>query len=372
MPIQDSIMMPQAEPLTVALAPAQNALHSLFSLIKAEHLSGLGDWVYRTAERLTAQERQRHRLVMIGLHYAVMPEQIWPSFPAYLEHLARCNPMTLHDRMLTSYASIAPLAAEKVLPCADIYPVDYNAVLKDTESYLDFLKERFPVKVIDEELEVQAYRYVIDPPAMRTLIVEHLRHMWDKYLADEWQLVLPMLEDAVSAFQQTNFSAMERFEAARFITGQELEAQHRQDIFACARRVVFVPSAHIGPYLRHVTTNDETYWVIFGARLPEGSQFHAPDLSRTEIVVRLNALADDTRLRILKCIAERGEAASQEVMAALELSQSAASRHLKQLSATGYLTERRCNGAKCYRLNPKRVEDTLRAIAAFLLGSTGE
>ena len=51
----------------------------------------------------------------------------------------------------------------------------------------------------------------------------------------------------------------------------------------------------------------------------------------------------------------------------LDLSQSAASRHLKQLSATGYLIERRCSGAKCYSLNRERVQDTMRAVEAFLL-----
>jgi len=55
-------------------------------------------------------------------------------------------------------------------------------------------------------------------------------------------------------------------------------------------------------------------------------------------------------------------------MTRLELSQSAVSRHLKQLSATGYLNERRCDGAKCYTLDPKRIEDTLHAISLFLLG----
>jgi DNA-binding transcriptional ArsR family regulator len=109
-------------------------------------------------------------------------------------------------------------------------------------------------------------------------------------------------------------------------------------------------------------------WVLFGARLPEGTQFQAPDLSRTEIVVRLSALADDNRLQILKLILEQGELSSQEIMASLEFSQSAASRHLKQLSATGYLSERRCNGAKCYQLNPERIENTLQAVSNFLLG----
>ena len=52
-------------------------------------------------------------------------------------------------------------------------------------------------------------------------------------------------------------------------------------------------------------------------------------------------------------------------MQGLDLSQSAASRHLKQLSATGYLLERRFSGAKCYKLNPQRIRDTF-----FLLGDS--
>jgi DNA-binding MarR family transcriptional regulator len=68
----------------------------------------------------------------------------------------------------------------------------------------------------------------------------------------------------------------------------------------------------------------------------------------------------------LKLVAEAGELRSQDIINRLELSQSAASRHLQQLSATGYLTERRCEGAKCYRLNSERIENTLRAVSAFL------
>jgi DNA-binding transcriptional ArsR family regulator len=110
-------------------------------------------------------------------------------------------------------------------------------------------------------------------------------------------------------------------------------------------------------------------WVIFGARIPEGVQFDAPDLSCAEIVVRLSALADDTRLRLLRLVTEEGELRSQEIMSRMGLSQSAASRQLKQLSATGFLNERRCEGAKCYNLNPERVKDTCNALSGFLLES---
>ena len=89
---------------------------------------------------------------------------------------------------------------------------------------------------------------------------------------------------------------------------------------------------------------------------------------RAEILVRLNALADNNRLRILKRISELGEQSSLEVIEDLGLSQSTVSRHLKQLTATGYLVERRCNGAKCYKLNPERIKVTLEALSAYLLG----
>jgi len=82
---------------------------------------------------------------------------------------------------------------------------------------------------------------------------------------------------------------------------------------------------------------------------------------------RESLMADDVRLHILKLIAEEGELRSKVIMERLELSQSAASRHLNQLSATGYLIERRCSGAKCYSLNGERVQDTLKAVSAFLL-----
>jgi DNA-binding MarR family transcriptional regulator len=75
----------------------------------------------------------------------------------------------------------------------------------------------------------------------------------------------------------------------------------------------------------------------------------------------------ETRLRILRIIAEHGEQRSQEIMEALDLSQSVASRHLSQLSASGFINERRCESAKCYALNPERVSDTLQVIASFLL-----
>jgi DNA-binding transcriptional ArsR family regulator len=370
MPGQDFIVVPDSASVTVALEPAQSAIHSLLLLTKGEEMSGFNEWVTRTAAALTPQEARIHELVTIGVHYAIVPQRSWPSFPAYVDYLAGCDPFSLRDKLMEAYARFPPLEGREFQGMGDEpLPIDVKAVLADVGSYLGFLRERFEADLIDAGLEAEAYSYVIDPPALQELIVSHLRKMWSEYLAPEWERVEPMLQDAVEAWRQVDFAGMTRLQSAELIAGPALEG------FKCciqtierAEHVVFVPSAHVGPYLGTFYAGG-TFWILFGARLPQGAKYHAPDLSRAEVLVRLSALADNNRLRILKMISERGEQRSQDVISSLELSQSTVSRHLKQLCATGYLSERRCNGAKCYELNPERIRDTLQAISAFLLGS---
>jgi DNA-binding transcriptional ArsR family regulator len=355
----------------VGLEPAINAFESLVLLYRAEAASGFDEWVTTTVARLTPEERETHRLLMNGLFYAVVPQTSWPSFPAYLDHLGAMDPVALRDKMLQTYARIPPSDGATCLGMQDEpLAVDTEAILSSVDAYIDFLVARFGVELVDRELERRAYALVVDPPAMQEQIVSHLRKLWETYLAPEWERVKPMLQDAVRAFEQLDLTGKSKLEAAQLISGQELEEVKWKKAFEQAEQVIFIPSAHVGPYVMQLCGGDALR-VFFGARLPEGVPFDAPDLSRAEILVRLNALADNNRLRILRLISERGEQSSQDVMSSLELSQSTASRHLKQLTATGYLAERRCNGSKCYKLNPERIQATLQALSAFLLDGQG-
>ncbi|MBN1316073.1 MAG: winged helix-turn-helix transcriptional regulator [Anaerolineales bacterium] len=369
-PDDSFLVRPSLPSITVSLEPALNAVHSILLVCKADSHSGLGDWIYRTAKALSQRKRRRLRLVMIGLHYAIEPEASYPSFPAFVDHLATRDPRYLREKLLRAYAGIVACDKEETSTPLDYESIDWNSVLANVDNYLAFLDSQFTGCHIDRELEAQAYSYVIDPPAMQDLIVSQLREMWQDYLQPEWTRVEPILLDAVRAFKQIDFSEMDRIEALRLVTGQDLAANmstQKIQWINSAERLIFIPSTHIGPYLG--TYHDESaFKIIFGARLPEGVLFDAPHLSRNEIVVRLNALADDTRLQILKLTLEQGEQRSQDIMEVLDLSQSAASRHLKQLSATGYLIERRCQGAKCYKLNEERIKDTLKAVENFLVG----
>ncbi len=363
MPAQDAtFVLNSPQPIvSVATEPAHNVLNSLNLLNKADETSGYGEWLTQTAASLPAPLAHDNLLILEGLHYAVIPDRSWPSFPAYINHLANLEPELLRDAILHTYINL-PCEGEET-PLAQ--PTD---ILATIGTFLDYLQARFSAKYINLQIESEAYQLLIDPPAMQARIVSHLQTMWDNYFAAEWARVAPMLQASVTAFQQIDFVGMTPWEATRQIIGQEVPEGWRKMLErAELDQLIFVPSAHIGPYLR-VFKTERLFWLFFGARLPQGVQISSPDLSRSELLVRLNALADDTRLRILHLLSQQGELCSKDIMNELALSQSAVSRHLQQLSATGYLSERRVEGAKCYSQSGERVQDTFQALTVFLAG----
>jgi DNA-binding transcriptional ArsR family regulator len=359
LPVSDLLYPGDDRAVFVAREPAHNVHHSLVLLSQAEKFSGLDDWVYRTAAALTPEERDANLLVMIGLYYATMPETSYPSFPAFVEQLASESPQRLRDRVLDAYIEIV----DGRRPPGEAAP--YDDILADVNTFLAYLRRGFAEDHIFPEIERRAYTYLIDPPAMQQLVVGHLGAMWYKYLAVEWERVRPMLQKAVRAFEAIDLAAMEREAAVEYVVGRPLKKDHWCDVFNETEQLIFVPSAHVGPYTKVFQSDDRT-WVLFGARQPQDAGEVVPELSRAELLVRLNALADDNRLSILKLVADEGELRSQDIMGRLDLSQSGASRHLQQLTAAGFLHERRCNGAKCYDLNNDRLDATLAALGSFL------
>ena len=354
----DLLLAPATTTYRLDLEPAHNGMQSLMLLIWVDEMSGYDEWVTKTAVSLSGDLLHTNKLVTLGLHYAVMPRRSWSSFPAFVDHLAAQPPELLRDRIFDAYNH---------LPCQEPNDeFDMTAVLATVGSFLDYLYGRFPKENIDIQIESQAYEYLKNPPAMQSLIVNHLRHMWDQVLRPEWEAKRPLLQACVDAFRQVDLSGLAPNEVVRRITGKDLPEHLQQGIEAREiTQVIFVPSAHIGPYLGKIG-HDSILWLLFGARQPEGLALGLPDLSRSELLVRLAALADDTRLRILHHLSQNGERCAQEIIQELDLSQSAASRHLKQLSANGYLSERRREGGKCYSANTDRIEDTFHALLNFL------
>jgi ArsR family transcriptional regulator len=361
------IISPQkAVKVTFSLEPAYNVIGSLSLLDIHEGFSGLGEWVYQTAKALSPEQMRTNRLVLEDA-YVHLADATWPSFPAWLDDLATRDAPEMRDRALQAWLTdVSRKVDGEILGSSELL-ADRAAYLALAERFCwtpghhEALPEGAP---FDRSYWEERHRLLNDPPARQNLIVTHLRTMWDESLASEWECNLPVLEEAVAAFKSLNLAGLTVPE----VLGRVLMREQIPDIdwFRDIEHLILIPSVHNGPYILHLNgLSDTTVRFVISARIPEGVPSHLSALSRSELLVRLNALADDTRLRILELLAQQGEMGTPDIRAQLELSQSAVSRHLEHLTATGYLFSERDQGTNLYRLNPARIDHTFKALKKF-------
>ncbi|HYO89611.1 MAG TPA: metalloregulator ArsR/SmtB family transcription factor, partial [Candidatus Limnocylindrales bacterium] len=328
--------------------------------------SGLGDWVVQASAAMTPADKRMVMFIGDALALPIsdaLPVASYPDFPALLRAFGAAEPLELRDRLL-DYIVRLPI----LFPACwkDGAPVpSFEQVLASREAYVDFMQTFQDTDEETRQVWVEGYDLISDPPRLQRQVGAFLARMWDEGgLRDEWQHSLPLLNEAVSAFQKQSFGHLTALESVRAVTGRDLSTLD-DPIFSLAETIVFVPSTQIGPYVSGMV-REKTLYLLFGARLPKGAQSATTDLSRAELLIRLNALADDTRLHMLELLTQHESMCAQELIEALGVSQSTASRHLSQLSASGYVTERRRDVNKCYSLNSERVNEVLRALSNFL------
>lgn len=361
--------------IQISLEPVKNILYSMLLIEKSRVLSGINHWPIDTFNSLSREEGLRHRLIFNGFYFTIMPTRSWTSFPDYLKHLGNKSPNAIIDKLLSSYlkkANPLPECIKKFLTVQS--DINRELILESEESYLTFLNciNETPQNCcceIDIELEKEAYKLMKTPLAMRNIIVNHLQMVWDSYLAKEWINVKSIGLDSVNSFNNIDFNNKDIFEVIKLITDKDCSLifkDYTLNRMRTIKRFIFIPSPHVGPYINKFFQGD-SMWIFFGARVPSGSKFEAPRLDHQGIITNLGALADSTRLKIVKHIATIGERSSVEIIQDLNLSQSAASRHLKQLSATGLLNERRGPNGKYYSINEDRIRSTFQSVNNYLL-----
>lgn len=358
-------LAPQVINIGFGVEPVFNALESLSLLTQVDTLSGLGDWVTTTAAALPPE-----RLRFQGILFSIMgdlfsniapPNRQQRDFPAYAKHLDTLNPEQVVWRIVEALRALPQYHPEMNLSLAEVPTAE--TLLRNREVFVQFA-QKAETHCFDADTLNEAHRLFNDPAALLGSISEHLLWMWGETLAAEWERVRPMIEESVAAYERLEFHNLTGLEAIRAVTGRDMTGKMGSKL-ETSDLLLFMPNAHIGPYISKWKFHDSLL-LAFGARLPRGVQTHSSALSRSELLVRLNALADDTRLRILELLTQHEELCAQDIIERLGLSQSTISRHLSQLSASGYITERRREVAKCYSLNTDRVVDTVRSLTNFL------
>ncbi len=365
----DFIAPQRVTTFTVSVEPAYNAMTTLLLLNEAEEKLGFSEWTVATVAALPPEVMRTNRMVTEALNVGAHLDGVdWPSFLAWVDNLAKRDPIAMRDHGLEELLHKAhDLFSEEGADSSAIPTIE--SILADRGLYLDLIERICCLKGEEEGMDLshyeEAHALLQDPPAMQAAMVRHLRSMWDDILAAEWQRNLPMIEESVEAFRPFDYSGRPVAETFQAITNREMPGPWRE-WENTVERIIFIPSAHIGPYLLLIHMDGKTAQVVFGARVPEGTTFRSPALTRSELLMRLSALADDTRLQILELLAHGNEMRAPDIMAQLELSQSSAWRHLSQLTANGFLIARRCEGAKCFRLNAERIDATFEALKKFL------
>jgi len=84
-----------------------------------------------------------------------------------------------------------------------------------------------------------------------------------------------------------------------------------------------------------------------------------------ELLRLLSALADDTRLRVLRLISERPRS-TQELAPLVGITEAGLSKHLRTLAAAGVLERRRDGYYVLYSLRPERLAPLSSAVLSFL------
>ncbi len=355
----DLIGPPKTVKVTFSLEPAYNAIVSLSLLGMAESFSGLNEWVYQTVETSSPERLRANEIVLIDAN-TYLADGDWDSFPGWVDDLAARDATAMRDQALQARLAKVCQTLGGEMP-------DPAALLADRAAYLSLIEEsvrrRGKGGSFDRSLWDEMHGLLNDPPAMQDLIVTHLRAMWNETLASEWERNLALLEESLSAFESLGLTDLTVVEALNRVVLRASLPKGTQSWLDDAEHIIFIPSVHTGPYIiRLGGVDDTTERIVFGARIPEGASARLPALGRSELLMRLNALADDTRLRIMELLAQEGELSTPDIIARLAFSQSAASRHLEHLTATGYLTVRRHQNTKLYRLTPDRIEHTFEAL----------
>jgi DNA-binding transcriptional ArsR family regulator len=355
----DFILAPATVTVRFRVDEVAMLTHSLRLLNIIPRMSGLGAWVTETAASMSADRLALNNIVCDVLEGVSMTSDA-QTFPDLIAAVREADPDQFPSYLMGWMTEREDYAGDDV-------------VLADDTAFVTYARSAMAEKIargyeFDEAVWRDRYYYITHPHEARTAAVEHVTYMWAHYLRAEWRHVKPTLEEAKAVFSEMDYSNMNGFDIIEAVTGRNMRGHDKfTQRVKNAERFTFIPSAHIGPYIAwNPNPEQRELLLFFGARPPKNATVKSTELNRSELLVRLNALADETRLKILELLTQHHELCAQDFINMLELSQSSASRHLRQLTASGYVSERRRDVAKCYSLNEERIDDTICALKDFL------
>ena len=362
MPIRFRLPADAVDRVAFAYSPLLEAALSLHVLVEPKHHPLQHEWV--RAMRALAPALRREINAFSFLYRVTLADIFLPSaneeyreFGLELERLAALDERTL------AYELTRPLhdhgGAEPRDPRLDD-PRVRESVVRSAAFH-------------GPETVRVARKLLEDPAAVTGRLVRLLERYWEAAFADEWRRLEPRLAAAVTeAGRQiadhgvyallVGLAPQLRVDVRGAEFGIDVRHEHRVEVGE-EETLVLAPSYFVWP---HVRVNCDRPWpltLVYPAGFVLGAARR--ELPSGELLRSLRAVADGTRLRALKLIAERPRS-TQELARLIGISEAGLSKHLRTMSEAGLLTTRREGYYVLYSLVPEQVEAVAAGLPAYL------
>jgi len=329
---------------------AADLFNALGLVVSAPSMEGFDQWVYATHTALPPELKEDIEQVLILIQKCgvmiQMINELSPGDPAHRDFGAFVewiNSFSQHDMQQLIEGALAALAG---VCCED------EAVSPPSLDETEELKAVLGVKIGPEKLD-RTIQLLRNPGELKAQFISVATRFWEQFYRQEFQRCLPLMDRSVGHHRRRNYGAdfSTIFSA---VSGRRVPEDYEG--WEDAEQVVFIPSCHIGPYVifNLVKEPSVTLTVVFNCRptgVPEGERASGVQ----DLFPPLKALADETRLQILSILDGR-ELYAQEIVAHLDISQSAVSRHLKLMVTGGLLTVRKRDSMKYFSINEQVLD----------------
>jgi DNA-binding transcriptional ArsR family regulator len=352
-----------AERVAFSYSPAMEAVLSLHVLVEPKHHPVQHEWV--RAMRRLPPALKREIDVFAFAYRAYFPEFFFPPTSGELSDFeSELRRLRDVDEQLVRMEFAIPLMGSQA---DEGIPRDPASLEEPDNRRL--LQER-AAAVSDETL---ARQLLEDPRGLLARFLRLLESYWEEAFAREWERIEPDLAASVS--QAGRVIARRGLYALLHGLWPEvrsdpgtgrfwLERPHDHEVdIGAGDLLVLAPSVYVWP---HVRVNCDPPWplglVFASSSILRESRPRIPPAQLTGV---LRALADDTRLRALRLIAERPRS-TQELAPLVGITEAALSKHLRTLAEAGLLERHRDGYYVLYRIVPGQVAALAPSLEAFL------
>jgi DNA-binding transcriptional ArsR family regulator len=341
-------------------SPLLEAILSLSVLAQPAHHPLHHEWARETRRRLPSEFKQR--VADFGfLHMQYIPAGLIPPqedpFPSFEDEVDRIRALPLSEQSQPILGNVLSMSDGEVARLSEP---------KARDAALERASEMGSATRALVQLGIE------EPTALVENFLGGIAWYWELAFAEEWARVEPELAEAVKSGREKLegeglFGMLESLrprvgvsaDAGEFWIRREAEEELELED---ETTILFVPSAYLWPHTGLVNDPPRRLSVLYAA--PSAAFDSPPDVT-DGMAPLLRALADPTRLKALKLIAERPRS-NQELSQLIAISESAMSKHLRLLADTGVLETRRDGYYQLYSLDRRRIEPLSAMLLEFL------